>query len=362
MFFKSLLISIISSLSIANAQQLINADNQRNSEFSFNLLQNSSIVNQYKDLHFTPKIELKKSDGTLDTLFEYAYRAKSVNVYECYDQNNNAWPITGTNGMFHLVGQKFEIEGSANIVGALVGFAYKQIVQTPDTMYCLVFGPDPDKSDLPKGEVIAGTTYLTSQVDTSISELKLTPIMFPNKGLVTNKFNVSVQVFSGIQTFDLVAIYSSEQKDGLNEKKAFFSRMTQQSISSENYDHFDTKQIPNNLSSTELPDFDLMIIPIIERLSSSVNDALKFGSLTINSVYPLPATNNINFDINSNDNAEFSISIYDIKGNFISSNILSAHSGNNKFQISTENLSSGDYLYIIEKNGNRISGKFPIIK
>lgn len=306
----------------------------------------------------------KEQVNSLDTLYEYVNRSKSVNVYECYDKNNNAFPITGTNGMFHIVGQKFEISGSAKIVGVLVGFAYKQIFQGTDTNYVLVFGPDPNKSDLPKGNVIAGTRFKVADVDTSTGELLLTPIMFSAKesGTVNGKFNVGVQVYSGLETTDLLAIYSNEQGDGKNEKKAFFSRIVQNGISSENFDHFDTKLVPSNIPNNALPDFDLMIIPILEIGINGIKDAISVNSLCITGAYPNPATSSLCLSIQAKESAIAKISITDIRGNIVETIEKQCSSGDNKIVLSTRDLNSGDYFYIIESDKHRVAGKFNVSK
>ncbi len=77
------------------------------------------------------------------------------------------------------------------------------------------------------------------------------------------------------------------------------------------------------------------------------------------SLYPNPATDNINIEIKSKINQEIEIGVYTVEGKKITSRQSQVIKGNNKISNDITSLSKGNYLFVLTDNaGNKISRLF----
>ena len=75
-------------------------------------------------------------------------------------------------------------------------------------------------------------------------------------------------------------------------------------------------------------------------------------------VYPNPASDVLNIEVNASQASEMSINVYNIMGQNVMSKTASINTGINRPSISTSELSSGIYFVTVKANGFENTMKF----
>ncbi|MEA3504119.1 MAG: T9SS type A sorting domain-containing protein [Bacteroidota bacterium] len=83
------------------------------------------------------------------------------------------------------------------------------------------------------------------------------------------------------------------------------------------------------------------------------------NSIKMDNIYPNPVIDNVNININSKDNQQINIIIFNEIGQSVTNTQQSVQIGNNLLDINTSDLPHGLYQLIIrDKNGNTVNKKF----
>jgi hypothetical protein len=111
------------------------------------------------------------------------------------------------------------------------------------------------------------------------------------------------------------------------------------------------------------PNFDALIFPIIEKTSSSINDALTLNGLTLKNASPNPAQDHITLDINIEHSSFITVDVVSNDGKVLQTitkeNCLS---GNHQITLDLSGLNSGSYYYLVKTNFTQFGSKFTIVK
>jgi hypothetical protein len=75
-------------------------------------------------------------------------------------------------------------------------------------------------------------------------------------------------------------------------------------------------------------------------------------------VYPNPATDVLNIEVNASQASEMSINVYNIMGQNVMSKNVNINTGMNTRSISTSELNSGIYFVTVKANGFENTMKF----
>jgi hypothetical protein len=307
-----------------------------------NLMHNKTIYNK-KD---------KLLDWQRDTLTQYYDRSTGLQLYVYRDQNQNLRPLTGTNGVYHLVGMKYEVS-HANILGVMMSFGFKSISAEPDSLAILVSAGD-DSTGLPVNPIYANTGFSTNDIDTNYNEAVFTTIYFNKPAEISGKFAISVQVWTQETGSDIVAVHSNTQGDANGEKTAFLSVVQEEGIASLDFENFSI-----TMSDGNRPDFDLLIMPIIEVNITDISSHYNCPDFTFKGIAPNPANDEIKFYIDMHQAKTCGITIIDNNGKIVKeqtyNNLLP---GENYPVIDLRGLTKGVYYYMITSGKSRISGKF----
>jgi hypothetical protein len=90
----------------------------------------------------------------------------------------------------------------------------------------------------------------------------------------------------------------------------------------------------------------------------SVNEQEAVNPMTTTRVYPNPATDVLNIEVNASQASEMSINVYNIMGQNVMSKNVNINTGMNTRSISTSELNSGIYFVTVKANGFENTMKF----
>lgn len=90
------------------------------------------------------------------------------------------------------------------------------------------------------------------------------------------------------------------------------------------------------------------------------NNLIKIKNLSTNYPNPFNPSTTITFNVSSNQ--DIKLSVYNVKGSRISSQVQNCTAGQNSIKWNADNLPAGIYIYNIEADGQILSGKMSLIK
>lgn len=91
-----------------------------------------------------------------------------------------------------------------------------------------------------------------------------------------------------------------------------------------------------------------------------VNESEAINPMTSTRVYPNPATDVLNIEVNASQASEMSISVYNIMGQNVKNETVNISTGINRPSISTSELTSGIYFVTVKANGFENTMKFVV--
>ena len=299
-------------------------------------------LNSQNTFNLINKVENPLSDEfERDTISTYYDRSSGFRIYQYYDQNQNPRYLTGTNGHFHIIGCKYEFFAS-NLLGVMIAFAKKQVVEPADTLDILISSGD--SIGLPTNPILMSHSILVSSIDTSSSEPLFYPVIFNSPVAINGKIAVMLQVWTQSDESDTVVVFSNSQGDAKGENTSFLSIVQEQGgISSKNFEDFST-----NMEDGKKPNFDLMILPIIEYIGTDVQNFSPRQSFSAN-IFPNPVKEKLMIEIVSDDIIFNTASIVDLNGKIIKKSTFENFSTTKS--INVENLQSGVYFLLLS-NGS----------
>jgi PKD repeat protein len=104
----------------------------------------------------------------------------------------------------------------------------------------------------------------------------------------------------------------------------------------------------------------LSLIMTLTGISTGINEK---PELSVNNIYPNPASNNLTLELNTLKSGNISLIVSDVLGNMVLSNNMTLTSGNNRLNINTTDLTPGSYsLQCVLSDGTRITRKITIVR
>ncbi|MFH1050236.1 MAG: T9SS type A sorting domain-containing protein [bacterium] len=351
---KIIIISIMSLIQLA----LLNSQ-----EFEMSLAKSSFILTKHNAYPFagnsvkgssTYKDGFSTLDLMLDTITDYYERSTGFDMYFYRDQNQVVRPITGTNNVYHLIGVKYEIK-AAGLLGVLVAFGTKITTGDADSLDLLITSAD-DETGLPKSPILANTGFSVNDIDTNSKVPVFTPIMLKESTPIDGKFTIMIKVWTQTNESDLVVVFSNLQGDGKKENTAFLGIVQEQGITSVNFDEF-----PVTMGDGNPPDFDLMILPIIEKEAVNSEEYFSINNIKVSCIYPNPAVGKVKLKLFFNDESDVILDIFDVKGRMVQNlSYYNLSAGENILDMDLSKLNNGNYFYIIKTTNTSFAGKIVI--
>jgi len=299
---------------------------------------------------------ISKMELVRDTITDYIDRSSGFNMYLYRDQNQIVRPVTGTNGAYHLLGSKYNIK-AADLLGILVAFGTKITSGIPDSLALLISAAD-DSTGLPVNPILANTGFSVNDLDTNSYTPIFTPIMLKEATPLDGKFTIMLQVWTQESESDLVVVWSNKQGDARGENTAFLSVVQEQGIASFDFDEF-----PVLMEDSLPPNFDLMILPIIEKDVVGIENNFQFNNLSVSALFPNPIKDKAKLEIILNDENQIEIMVIDISGKFVLKQIYeNVKTRLNTLELDIKQLSSGTYFCIVQTNKGSFAQKFIIEK
>ena len=121
-------------------------------------------------------------------------------------------------------------------------------------------------------------------------------------------------------------------------------------------DKSDTYPSSNGGDITENYLYAVKVVPQFQGWGVEEHEAV--NPMTATRVYPNPATDVLNIEVNASQNSEMNISVYNIMGQNVMSQNVNVTTGMNVRSISTSELNSGIYFVTVKANGFENTMKF----
>ncbi len=80
------------------------------------------------------------------------------------------------------------------------------------------------------------------------------------------------------------------------------------------------------------------------------------------SLYPNPSSSNLNVNVNAAKGGIATVSVYDLAGRVLSTNVLSVSVGENISSVDVSSLASGSYILNVSMNGETVNKSFSVVK
>jgi len=295
--------------------------------------------------------------ATLDTLTQYLDRASNnqVTVYPFTDQNENEWPVTGTNPLYFALGARYTIEGTASIKGLLIAYAGKNIQGEADSLIAWIFSQG--ENGLPS-TAIGGAVYTSDNIVTSTTNVVLTYVGFPEPVVTTGSFTAMVRTV-GFYTAnppdptDITAIFSNQQGDGNGEDKAVFLAVQNGDV---------VTNFLSNLFTTPL-DIDPIIMPVIETTTTDVGEAITHNGLSLHGAFPNPASDRSTIRFSLEKPSFVEISLLDMTGKtMLTIRRDNLGAGEQALDLNVADIPAGSYLYTVRTASSALAGKMTVVK
>jgi hypothetical protein len=286
--------------------------------------------------------------GLKDTITTYYDRGSGFGVYPI-TVNNYQYPLTGWNPIFFGIGSHFSIPGQAEVEGVLVAYMLKTLRGSNyDQFFSLIY---PCEQGLPSGQALAMKEFKIQDIDTNKFTPVFTPIMFDEPANVNGDFCSVLTTFDGTNEYDATAIFSNSVGDGNNENSVVVMVYTMEGLVS-----MTLADILYEAGVSD-PNFDILILPIINTETSGIES----GSSTYATVYPNPAKDFLQLDVNFTEPSEYEVDIINSNGEIVISKTGFANAYDHKgLSFDVSNLPSGNYFYAVRSSGSKYAGKFII--
>lgn len=296
-------------------------------------------------IEITSAVKLKspvfplQTEKALDTITTYMDRASTYNTYSAGSYGF----ILGTCNFISETAVHFSDVGVARVSEAFVYFSNKNIVNTPDTFNILVYsaGADSMPSTILTGAIVPVANVNTSGLPVIVG--------FPSYAAQSGDFLISVEYTSNVD--DTLSLYSTNTStflggpDGNMEKRV---RQKAMGTWMRAYDIWTIGGLPYNA--------DALIVPIVDIQSAGMQE---LGSFKFQAAYPCPANEAVNLDLELSNTSQLNIKIMDARGALIHEEILTG-SGMQTFSFATDNLTNGQYYYILQSDSKTIGSKFQV--
>jgi len=312
----------------------------------------SCILNQKKPING----DIILSD--LDTLKDYLNRSSGFAAYGI-NINNQTYPMTGWNPLYHFLGSRSNISGEIKVTGFLAAYRQKMFVgNRQDTIYFRLY---PTQNNVPSGNVLAFGKTLVTDIDTSTVAPVFTPMMFQQPAVVNTNFACLVSTFDNTQEYDLTVVYSNMNGDAngqttpvvliFQQNGSLVSATLAQLLAAASQN-----QIPD-------PDFDLMILPIVDFELSGINDEFTINGFTYKGLFPNPASSKSSFSFTTEFSADMKISLTGLNGG----HIITLYEGyitpgGHTLELNFDDVPSGSYYFTLVAGKAKFGGKIIVNK
>jgi hypothetical protein len=308
------------------------------------------------------QIDSRVEGKGLDTLMDCMMRSTGLVLYSFSDPKDPevTHPVTGTNSLYGLLGQKYAFTGSADVVGMLIGYAMKAVNGKPDTIMVII-GASDGTDGLPKGNFTGMETFTADAIDTSSTSLRFTTINFAKPAPINSNFVALLQTQSmeSNDPGDETAIFSNVQGDGMGERRPFYIAMndsTGQMTAGNLGDLF-------NVAGKPL-DVDLVFLPILQLGTQSADVPYPtIDGVTLKGAYPNPSVDRTTIGLSLDRPSPVEIRLIDMRGNVVRTiRNEKMEAGAHEIGIDLNGIEAGSYVYTITTSGTQVAGKMTVAK
>ncbi len=280
-----------------------------------------------------------QTEKAMDTISTYMDRATG---YFTYSAGSSGF-VFGTSNISSETAVHFSDVGVARVSEAFVYFSYKNIVNTPDTFNILVYnaGADSMPSTILTGAIVPVADVNTSGLPVIVG--------FPSYTAQSGDFLISVEYSSNVN--DTLSLYSTNTSNTSGGPDGNMEKRVRQKVMGtwmRAYDIWTIGGLPYNA--------DVLIIPIVDIQSAGIQE---LGSFKFQAAYPCPANEAVNLDLELSNTSQLNIKIMDARGALIHEETLTG-SGMQTFRYATDNLTNGQYYYILQSDSETIGSKFQV--
>jgi hypothetical protein len=280
-----------------------------------------------------------------DTLAPYGI----VNATGYYNtRSSNGGYVAGVNGYGDLAkAQEFPVTNGYDIEGFLVWVGKKEIVGTADDVTAALYDMDgtgntaAGTGPAPGTVVVSVTLNMDTDVDTAGD---FTPAMFTTPIARWTDYAVGLD-FSNMD--DTLGIVHSNDGDANNNELAW-----EQWSDGSWYTFLNTSGWGMDLA--------LAFLPVVDMGSTDIQEHDFVNGIRMES-YPNPAVNNVTVDFEILETSDVTLNILDMSGRIVKTVELGSKTqGAYNINVSTENLESGMYFYMLEAGNNRLAKRMMI--
>lgn len=258
--------------------------------------------------------------------------------------------VTGVNSYGdYAKAQQFPVQDGYYVEGFLVWVGAKEIVQDSDSLRAVLYDLDGSNGTTTAGSgqtcpnsVLASVKMDMADVDTSGN---FTPAMFKDSVICTDDYATGLDLTS--LKDDTLGVIHSDTGD------ANASELAWEQWSDGNWYTF--------LADTSWQmDVDMAFLPVVDMSTQNINEQDFVNNIRMEN-YPNPASDIVNIDYQIKTDADVKIRVLDMSGKIVKKVDLGhKSSGQHKATISTENLESGMYLYMLESGNNRLAKRMMV--
>lgn len=260
--------------------------------------------------------------------------------------------VTGVNGYGDLAkAQQFPVNNGYYVEGFLVLVGAKEIVGSADSVDAVLYDMDGNTGSTTAGDgnqtcpksVLASVTLdMDTEIDTS------------------GDFSVAMFNDSILRTTDYAAglDFSNTGDDTLGIVHSNQGAPQQSELSWEQWN--DDSWYTMLTTSGWGIDIDMAFLPVVDMSTSDINEHDFVNGIRMQT-YPNPAVNDVNLDFQIEESADVKIQILNMSGKIVKSeNFGQKEAGKHNVKISTNDLNSGNYIYVLEAGNKRLAKKMVI--
>ncbi|MBM2815927.1 MAG: hypothetical protein HW421_2689 [Ignavibacteria bacterium] len=312
-----------------------------------------------------PAINQKSGDQILesqDSLNQYFKRSTSFASYGVNLTINGqtyTFPLTGYNPLYYYLGQKFNVDGSYKVSELLFACLQKAFIgNNVDSIRGFIYEA-PNVNGLPTTPLANGF-IMFDEIDTSSSTVIFSSIKFDNPPTVSTRFVALIFTFNGTNEYDYVALYSNNQGDGNSENMACLIYYNNGWYSNNFSTYWNARGL--RMQDNNPPNFDIMIVPIVEN-TSGVDQPISINGLTLKNICPNPVINETVLTLEISKPCNLTVDLVDMNGKIVYSLTReNCMPGEMTIQLDLAGIPSGSYHYLLNSGYSKFGGKLNIVK
>ncbi len=296
----------------------------------------------------------------IDTLSEYYKRSTGIMTPTISD-GISTYNLTGSNPFYEMLGSRFKTQFPVTVQGVLIGSWFKQMKGQETDMIPIYVFECGNSNILPYGNEIGKGYFTIDNIDTSSSELKFSYLPI-KMNVESSNFAVMIVTSLDDSRFDSYALCTNNQGDGKNEKSAIVMYSKNDTLHYDTFSDYFYKNYNVTMKDGNPPNFDLVMIPIVETdMASSVG--LAFEGITLNSAGPNPANDRVNLNLTLDSRSSVTVNLVGLDGGIVGTiTRYGLDPGTYDLGFDLKNVPSGAYFYTVITDRAKFGGKLSVIK